>query len=180
VSVIECLREPELADAIVSGLWPDRCDEDLHDHAETCEICRDLLAVLNPLRQEHVEACRQASVPSARVVWWRAHVRARADAAQTVTQPIAWLNGITTVSVIAVAVAVMGAAWRIFEARRLGVNLPWDSVSRLFDFGAPTRSAANGLAAVSTMVWDSTVFVWGVGACVLLAPLALYWILADD
>jgi hypothetical protein len=75
---------------------------------------------------------------------------------------------------------VMGAAWRICEARRLGVNLSWDSVSRLFDFGAPTRSAANGLAAVSTMVWDSTVFVWGVGACLLLVPLALYWILADD
>jgi hypothetical protein len=49
-------------------------------------------------------------------------------------------------------------------------------VGHLFDFTAPTRSAAGGLAAVL----DSTIFVWGVGACLLLVPVALYWILADD
>ena len=73
----------------------------------------------------------------------------------------------------------MGAAWRIFEARRLGVNLSWDSVSRLFDFGAPPFGVQTVLAAVSTMVWDSTVFVWVCGPacfwrrCALLDPRGL-------
>jgi hypothetical protein len=56
----------------------------------------------------------------------------------------------------------------------------WNAVSRLFDFSAPTRSAANGLASVSMMMLESTLWVWGVGACLLLGSLALYWILADD
>jgi hypothetical protein len=120
-------------------------------------------------RQEQAHACRQAPIPSARVVWWRAHVRARDEAARTVTQPITWLNGITTVSVIAVAVAVMGSALRVLVPG-------WNSVGHLFDFSVPTRSAASGLAAVL----DSTIVVWGVGVCLLLVPVALYWILADD
>ncbi len=114
------------------------------------------------------------------MVWWRAHLRAREEAAQTFTQPIAWLNGITTVSVIAVAVAVMSATSRLFWPRSFDLNTLWSVVSRLFDFTAPTRSAANGLATVSMMMPESTVWVWGVGACLLLASLALYWILADD
>jgi hypothetical protein len=120
-------------------------------------------------REEQADACRQAPIPSARVVWWRAHVRARDEAARTVTQPITWLNGITTVSVIAVAVALMGATLRVLTPA-------WNSVTQLFDFGAPTRSTATGLAAVL----DSTIIVWGVGACLLLVTAALYWILADD
>jgi hypothetical protein len=177
---MECPREIEIAEAIVTGFWPDRSDDDLHDHSESCEICRDLVAVMGPLRQEQADACRQATIPTARVVWWRAHVRARAEAARTVTQPIAWLNGITTVSVIAVAVVVMSATSRLFWPRGFDLNTSWSAVSRLFDFSAPTRSAANGLTSVSMMVLESTVWVWGLGACLLLASLALYWILADD
>lgn len=177
---MECPRESEIAEAMTAGLWPGRSDDNLHDHVKSCGICRDLVAVMGPLRQEQTDACRQAAIPPASVVWWRAHVRTRAEAAQTVTQPIAWLNGITTVSVIAVAVAVMSAASRIFWPRGLDLNALWNAVSRLFDFSAPTRSAANGLASVSMMMLESTVWVWGVGACLLLASLALYWILADD
>jgi hypothetical protein len=177
---MECPREIEIAEAITTGLWSGRSDDDLYDHTESCEICRDLVAVMALLQQEQADARGQAAIPSARVVWWRAHVRARAEAAQTVTQPITWLSGITTVSVIAVAVAVMSAASRIFLPQGLDLNALWNAVSRLFDFSAPTRSAANGLAGVSMMVLESTVWVWGVGACLLLASLALYWILADD
>jgi hypothetical protein len=168
VSAIECPREPEISEAIGSGFWPG-VDESLHEHTRSCEICKDLVALVTLFRQEQADACRQAPIPSARVVWWRAHVRARDEAARTVTQPIAWLNGITTVSVIALAVAVMGAAMRVLTPA-------WNSVGHLFDFSVPTRSAASGLAAVL----DSTIVVWGVGACLLLVPVALYWILADD
>jgi hypothetical protein len=145
VNAIECSREIELVDAIAGGLWPDRAEEDLHDHARTCEVCRDVLAVAEALRQEQARSCREAPITSARVVWWRAHVCARAEAAQTVTQPITWLNGITTVSVIAVSVAIMSAGSRLFETRGFDLNLWWGWVNRLFDFSAPTRSAANGI-----------------------------------
>jgi hypothetical protein len=180
VKAIECSREIELVDAIAGGLWPDRAEKDLHDHAQTCEACRDVLAVVEALRQEQAHACRQAPVPFARVVWWRARVRARAEAAQTVTQPITWLNGITTVSVIAVSVATMSAASRLFETRGLDLNLLWGWANRLFDFSAPTRSPATGIATVSLMVVESSVLGWGLAACLLLAPVALYWIFSDD
>jgi hypothetical protein len=138
------------------------------------------VVVLGPLQQEHADACREASVPSARVIWWRAQVRARAEAAQTVTQPITWLNGITTVSVIAVAIAVMGAASRAFATRLFDPDVWWGWLNRLADFSAPTRAADAGLAALSTMRLEANVAMWGVGACLILAPLALYWILVDD
>jgi rRNA processing protein Krr1/Pno1 len=110
------------------------------------------------------------------VVWWRAHVRARVEAAETVTQPIAWLNGITTVSMIAVAATVMSAASQLFP-RSISLGT---SVGRLFDISTATRSAANSLTTVSMMVLDSTVAVWGIVACLLLAPFAVYWMLAGD
>jgi hypothetical protein len=158
----------EVSEAIGSDVWPG-ADESLREHARTCEVCRDLVALVTLVREEQADACRQAPIPSARVVWWRAHVRARDEAARAVTQPIIWLNGITTVSVIAVAVAVMGAAMSVLTPA-------WNALGPLFDYSAPTRSATGGLAAVL----DSTIVVWGVGVCLLLVPLALYWILADD
>jgi hypothetical protein len=168
VSAIECPREAEISEAIGSGFWTG-ADEGLREHARACQVCRDFVALVALFQEEQADSCRQAPIPSARVVWWRSHVRARDEAARTVTQPITWLNGITTVSVIAVAVAVMGAA--------MSVLMPaWNSVSQLFDFSAPTRSTATGLVAVL----DSTIVVWGVGVCLLLVPVALYWILADD
>jgi hypothetical protein len=78
---------------------------DRFDDAEVLEIER-------ALGEDHDGLCRRAHVPGAGLVWWRATIRARADAARVAEQPIAIAHGIAGASVVGLAFALGVLAWR--------------------------------------------------------------------
>ena len=51
-------------------------------------------------------------MPSAGAVWWRATIRARAEAARAAGQPITLLQGIAAATAVGLFVALAGAWWR--------------------------------------------------------------------
>jgi len=72
---------------------------------------REPIDLERALREDYEEACAGAKVPSAGTVFWRASIRARADAARKVDQPMTLAACVATAAVIGAGVAMAGIAW---------------------------------------------------------------------
>lgn len=163
--MIECPRESDVFEAVAFNRVGD-----VRDHLATCAICAEIAAVADALRADHQEACREARVPSAGAVWWRATIRARAEAARSVSQPITILQGIAGACGVGLAAALVGVAWRSFN---------WFGG---FDHAITQLDARRDeLAAASALVLQHGVPVMlALAACIVIAPFALYLAFADD
>ena len=166
---VECPREADVFEAVAFGRWPEHCP-DLVAHASTCAICADLVEVAHALHHDRDALCRQARPPAAGMVWWRATIRARADAARTATQPISVLQGIAGACVVGAAAGVVSVAWQsIHWVDRLG-----DMAMRL------ARGRADIASASAFATGHGLPVLLALAAGLVLAPLALYFTLADD
>jgi len=168
MSTRTCPRESDVLDAVSAGRWPDRAPADLRAHAGTCPICAALGTVAAALRDEHDAEWSAARVPDAGVLWRRAQLRARAEAARIATRPIAAAQGVALACAAGLAVAFLGAG--------LAWITPWldwlaASVSTL-GADALTVTAVASLAgravALAFTIW------------IVLGPVVLYLVLADE
>ena len=151
--MIECLREADVFEAIAFGRWPAGADAELRAHVASCPVCLDLVTVAVALQSDRQALVHAAQPPTAAVVWWRAAIRARAEATRTAMQPIAvWRR------VVAVCIVAAGAAF----------------VPELWQWGR----GANALAGLGTE--HVAVVLVALVAGLVLAPLAVYFTLADD
>ena len=98
----ECPREPDVLDALASRRWPDR-DPEIAAHIEGCAVCADLVHVAAALHGGQELAWAEAAVPPGDVVWWRAQVRARSEAARVATRPIGIVQTLGAASAVVVA-----------------------------------------------------------------------------
>ena len=73
----------------------------------------DLLELERALRDDHQALCAVARVPDAGLVWWRATIRARAEAARVAEQPITLVQSVAAACVAALGCALAGLAWRL-------------------------------------------------------------------
>jgi hypothetical protein len=165
----ECVREADVLEAVAFGRWLQRSG-DLATHVSSCEICGDLVEVARALYEDRAALCREAQPPAAGMVWWRATIRARAEAARTATQPISVLQGIAGASLVGVAAGIVTVAWQ---------SVRW--LDRIGDLavGLETRRAEIASATALATGHGLPILV-AVAAGLVLAPLALYLTLADD
>jgi hypothetical protein len=136
-----CPREAELLAAL---------DAHAH-HLSECDTCAELVAarVIGEAQAHEIET---AHVPSAGQVWWRAQLRARAEARRAAERPIHVIQ--------AVAAAVVAGAF----AAGIGWVGPWI-----------TQTAFWSTTAQLGFAW------WlAVGAWLILAPVALYLVFARE
>lgn len=167
----ECPRERELLDSLLTtGL--DGCPDGLRAHAEACASCGALLEVALPLLDEHAALVRDASVPSAAVVWWRLQMRARREATVRALQPIAVVQAITLACAVGVLAAVFGMVWP--EAARVA---GWLDALR-------NSAAAAGAASIPSTVAEAVspggVSLGLAGALLLVVmPAAIYFAVSD-
>ena len=177
MSAPECPREQDVINAIVTGRWPDRCDESLCVHAAECGVCKELIEVTSVMRLDRDGLHEEMSLPSAGQVWWRAAIRARLEASQRAAQPFSWLFGVSVACAAGLAIAVVQLLWS-------PVRLAWGS-SSLSAWGAwlglgelvrllPTLKDLAPLTTTGMLVFLAAT------ACLLLAPLALYFALSDE
>jgi hypothetical protein len=167
---VECLREQEIVDAIASGRWPHACDPSLASHAATCAICRDVVDVASALRDDAFDARHEARVPSAGLVWWRATIRARAEASRVAERPLTVAQGIAGACAVGVACGLAGVAWQsVPRFQRIG-----EIVATL------DASTLQFTSTSATILQHALPFLLGLGACLLIAPIAVYLVLSDD
>jgi hypothetical protein len=165
----ECDREQDVLDAMAAGRWPGRCDEELRAHVNACGTCRDLADVATALLSDQETARRQARVPPAGVVWWRAQLRAREDAARAAGRPVAFIQGVAA----SVAVWLLIALYRALPAEYVAEWRAW--LTEFVPNATLTMSDVSRLTAAVPLVVLLTVGVW-----LVLTPIAIYFVVADD
>ena len=167
----ECLREQDVMDAVASGRWPGRIDPELQRHVDSCEICQDVATVFPAISAEREQTWDAVTVPAASVVWWRAQIRAREEAARRIQRPIAVTQGIAVACLVAAALALMPLAW---PAMKYGAG----AVSGSIEWIAPRAAAvSNAFAIVTGTALPILPFA---AASLLLAPILLYYALTEE
>jgi hypothetical protein len=89
MKVPQCENELAVTELLQSGRWPEACDSALRSHVESCAVCSEVVLVAQFLREEHVHLLADVKLPDAGLVWWKAQLRARREAAELATRPIA-------------------------------------------------------------------------------------------
>ena len=170
MSRMECAREPEVVSASRVIGWQERCSDELRNHVGGCEICRDLASVIEILREDHALAVRDMQLPLAGQVWWRAAVRARAEASNAAVRPLTWVHGIAAACVIGLIAGTVRYAWPLVSDSREWVS----AIAFRFD---PARTMAADLVVAAQARLPLVVAVI---ASLILMPVALYFALRDE
>jgi len=164
------VHEQDIVEAIATGRWPPACDAALAAHAADCDVCRDVVMVAVALREDDFCARHEARVPSAGLVWWRATIRARAEATRVAERPMTVAQGIAGAATVGLACGLAGVAWQSVQRfQRVG-----EIIANL------DANALQFASASAVMLQRALPLVLGVGACLLIAPLAIYFVLSDD
>jgi len=119
-----------------------------------CPECGPLVALAEQIRREFEHTQQQARVPTPEIVWWRAQMRAREEAARTAARPILFTQALAMAALIGLLVSVAGRltlpAFSFVEMSPLSVGMPF------------------------------LYLVIAAAFCLLIAPLAVYFALARD
>jgi hypothetical protein len=146
-----CRYEADVLAAVADGSW-DHAPEALKTHVTTCRTCSDLALVSQLLKTDHAAMVAEANVPSAGQVWWRAQVRARAEAAEAAARPLFVAQALACAAVVGLLVALVTWLW-----------------------------PAGGWHFVATAPSELSLTTWvAIGAWVVIAPVALYLVFARD
>jgi len=170
---VECVHEQGIVDAIAGGRWPQACDASLVAHAAACDICRDVVTVAIALHQDELRARHEPQanrLPSAGLVWWRATIRARAEATRVAERPLTVAQGVAGACAVGLACGLGTIAWQSLQR-----------FQRVGELVASLDTSALQLGSASAVVLQRALpIVLGLGACLLIAPLAIYFVLSDD
>ena len=98
-----CDREQELLTALRTGEWT----AELRVHFAACESCAETAMTVGFMHQ--AAATADSQVPPAGLVWWKAQLRARRDAAHAAARPLLIAERATAVAAVLGAIGAM--AW---------------------------------------------------------------------
>ena len=169
MNVPVCAREVEALEIVLSGGWPACADADLRSHVDQCQVCADVVAIAVAMQEEHSLACQQAHVPTAGLVWWRAELRARQEAARKAARPMTLVQGVGGACLVAALLTIAGLFSPWLRTQVSGwIDLPvrWPSVD-------PTAVAA------LFAQWGPALLL-ALAAWVVLVPVALYMVFSRD
>ncbi len=173
MSVHDCSWEQDVLDAVASRRWPARCDEALRRHVAACPVCADLVDVAGVLLEDSNAERDRLPLPPAGLVWWRAQLRAREDAARAAARPLSLAPQVALAFACAALVmglmAVTPAVWAWVVGAR-----SWVSAIALPAIDARAAGEA-ALAALANRGVQLAAAAW-----LVLAPVALYLALTDD
>lgn len=79
-----------------------------HCEKPGCPVCGPMVALAEELRLEFDATRRQAHVPAPEIVWWRAQMRARQEAARAATRPILFAQALAVAALLGLLVSVAG------------------------------------------------------------------------
>jgi hypothetical protein len=113
MSVLKCSHHEEVRALLMQGHWPDACAADLREHVAACRECSEMVLVTAALRKAREVSAGRARLEPASLIWWRAQLRKRQAAMETVRRPIWGAQIFAIAMTLSVALGVVA-----FEARR--------------------------------------------------------------
>jgi hypothetical protein len=164
MKVPQCEKEQALTETLQRGQWPEACDPALHMHVENCAVCSEVVQVAQALREEHTSLCADMKLPDAGLVWWKAQLRARREAAELATRPIALAERFALACGLASLLAFLVWKWTGFHA--------W--LDRLVNFGLSDAQWFRSLLLNSWNQPFTTLFVASASLLVLFMACLVY------
>ena len=144
-----------------------------HDRiVDGCPSCAEVAAIAQAFTDERNALMQQAQVPSSAIVWWRAQMRSRREAAEAAAQPITWAQGLVLACAAGILVAAVGFFSPTFMKALewvMGTSLPSPSFSLPIDFPDEPMTSPILLATVAAL---------GLSAIVL--PVVLYFTFREE
>jgi hypothetical protein len=116
MKVPQCDKEQAVAEMVQGGHWPDSCDPALKAHLEHCAACSEVVLAAQFLLEEKAALLATLKLPDAGLVWWKAQLRARREAAATATRPIALAERFALACGLAGLVACLVWKWAVVHA----------------------------------------------------------------
>ena len=165
----ECVRAAEVLAAMTAGREPGLANEELRQHADACESCREMVIVVSALRGERDHVRRTTTVPSAGLIWWRAQLRQRQQAALKATAPV---TAVHAAAIIAAAVLAVVLATSVAPF----VGMP--SLSGFMPSAASLTEASQSLSIQFPLLRYGLML--GATAWLILGPVALYFAFRRD
>jgi len=169
MKVPQCEKERAVTEMVQSGRWPEACDSALRSHVENCVVCSEVVLAAQFLREEHAALWAEMKLPDAGLVWWKAQLRARREAVELATRPIALAERFAVACGLATMLAFMVWKWIDFHI--------W--LDRLVNFG---RSDAQWLQGLLLSSWNpsySAFFVASASLLVLFMACLVYALWAE-
>lgn len=164
-----CEKEQAVTELIHSGRWPEACDTAMRSHVENCAICSEVVLVARLLQEENASLLADVRLPDAGLVWWKAQLRARREAAELATRPIALAEKFALASGLAVLLAFIIWKWADFHA--------W--LGRLANFGHSDAQWLQGLLLNSLSQPFSLLLLTSTSLLVLFMACLVYAIWAE-
>lgn len=159
----ECPREQEVIEAVTAR----RLGDELRMHVERCALCRDTADVARAMFDEQDDTWTEAVVPAADVVWLRAQMRARAEAARFASRPVVVVQAIGIACAAGAVAGVIGTiAWWLRS---------WATWLSSAATVVATAQSSLDMAALATRGILLALGVW-----LVLAPVAVYLAATDD
>lgn len=107
----ECMHEPVVVEAVLTGAWPSRCDQSLVAHAGACAICNEVVAITALIHDDSERSRYDVQVPAAGQVWWRSAIRARMESSEAAMRPMTMMHAVTAAIALGVLLAIGTLAW---------------------------------------------------------------------
>jgi hypothetical protein len=163
-----CHHEREVTELLRNGHWPLACTAELSAHISRCSRCSELVLVTQIFQQDRIESEREARLESSGAIWWRAQLRGRSAALESISRPIrgaeifALFVNLVAGAGILVSLARHGFRWR-----------PW-----LSDLLLTQPFHMNALWSVATIpVSNFMALTMGFAAVILLSGVVVYFAL---
>ena len=128
-----------------------------------CRECAEAAALVALVREEFERTQHQVRVPTPEIVWWRAQMRSREEAARRAARPILLSQALALAALIGLLLSVIGR-----------LTLPALSLVRVGEAGS-----AFTLARFSADLPVLAIAI-AAGCWIILAPLALYLAFSRD
>jgi predicted anti-sigma-YlaC factor YlaD len=165
----ECVRAADMLAAMTAGPEPVISNEELREHADACESCREMVTVVSALRAERDRLRRSTIVPSAGLVWWRAQLRRRQQAALKAAAPVTAVQAAAIVAAVVLAVVLATSVAPFVGMPSLSAWVPQ----------MPSWAEASGMLTTDFPMLGYGLML-GVTAWLILGPVALYFALRRD
>ena len=159
---VTCPRESEVLEFVSRAQWPRLADAELQAHADACPLCTELLAAAGAVVDLRDDQSRPPALPEASLVWYRAQVRARAEAERRAAGPMLIAQGLAVTAVLALGL--------VFWTDAVGwLQSWWTSPQRFWSAGLPSFEAAwTALSVPVLWVLGGALALW-----LVILPLAL-------
>jgi hypothetical protein len=172
-----CPRGAEIRALLHDGHWPHACPAELRDHAAACRSCSDLILLTQAFRADRAQAAASAQLPPPGLLWWRAQLRRRNAAVQTIARPLlgAQIFAFTITLLVAVALVVSqarhGLHWLTEVPKSPAFHLSnlWTNLSSNF-LSVPAAGSAGWLG----LHWNPPYLIPGLALLVLLGGVVVY------